>query len=199
CNKLMKVKEKMSDKKILIAFGSRYGGTALIAKKIAELLEKNDLACSLFDLKSSKSKNWPDITEFDGIIVGSGIMMGRWTGEAKKFLKKNKKILKEKQLPLGLFVGSGTAVEDPEKAREKYLKKRAAKLELESLVFDTFGAIYDLSESSKAGKFSRNALIAQTEEYCKKKGISPKLDGINEFIDEERLLNFVDSFVQLIK
>jgi menaquinone-dependent protoporphyrinogen oxidase len=43
------------------------------------------------------------------IVVGSGIQIGRWTGEPEDFLKKHQKELTSKKL--ALFVNCGSAAE----------------------------------------------------------------------------------------
>lgn len=48
-----------------------------------------------------------NIAEYELIIVGSEIQMGRWTKEAEKFLKKFRKELRKKKV--ALFVCCGRA------------------------------------------------------------------------------------------
>ncbi|MHA1145884.1 MAG: flavodoxin domain-containing protein [Candidatus Helarchaeota archaeon] len=188
----------MSKKKVLIVFGTRYGGTALIIQKIVKLLEQAGIESNVVDLRSIKKKNWPSIGEHDAVLVGSGISMGRWVGAPKKFLKKNRDLLNKEDVIFGIFVSSGTAIDKYEEAREKYLVKFAEKNELKPDIFDTFGAIYDLSETTRAGGFARKVLQNQAIENCEKRGIEFKSNGINEFIDESRLKTFVDEFVALL-
>ena len=77
-------------KKVLIAYGSRYGSTDEIARAMAQILEKEGLEIQLLDLRHTKQKQWPTLTSFDGILVGSGIKMFRWVGDATTFLKKHR-------------------------------------------------------------------------------------------------------------
>ena len=91
-------------KKVLIAYGSRYGSTAKIARTMAQTLENEGLEPQLLDLNQTNQKQWPSLASYDGLLVGSGIKIGRWTGEATKFLKKHAdeiKTLKSKGLVVG--------------------------------------------------------------------------------------------------
>ena len=82
----------MSSKKVLIVYGTRYGSTAEIAKELAILMENQGIATQIVNLKEVKRKSWPLIDEYDGILVGSSIKIGRWMKEPKKFLESNTKV-----------------------------------------------------------------------------------------------------------
>ena len=74
--------------KALIVYGTRYGATASTSEEIAEILRKEGLDVRVVNAKEEKVQ---DITEYELVIVGSGIQINRWTGEPKKFLKKFQK------------------------------------------------------------------------------------------------------------
>ncbi|MBL7118503.1 hypothetical protein ISS96_00625 [Candidatus Bathyarchaeota archaeon] len=48
----------MSNKKILIAYGTRYGSTEEISQRIAEVLESKGLTTQLIDLKTTQERDW---------------------------------------------------------------------------------------------------------------------------------------------
>lgn len=68
--------------KVLIAYGSRFGSTEEISIKISHTLEEQEIETHLLDLKKVKAKDWPSLEAFDGVLVGSGIRIGKWTKEA---------------------------------------------------------------------------------------------------------------------
>lgn len=37
----------------------------------------------ILNLRKTKSKEWPLLKEFDGVLVGSGIKIGKWAKEPK--------------------------------------------------------------------------------------------------------------------
>ncbi|MFW9956396.1 MAG: flavodoxin domain-containing protein [Candidatus Thorarchaeota archaeon] len=89
--------------KTLIVYGTRYGATAKTADEIANVLRNNDIEVKIANAKEEKIK---DISEYDLIIVGSGIKAFRWTKEPKSFLKRFRNELRQKKV--ALFVCAGT-------------------------------------------------------------------------------------------
>ena len=114
--------------KTLVTYFSKGGASEEYAKVIAETLRANGLAVEIQNL----AHNIPDITVFNTIVLGTGVRMGmvyrRW-----------KKILKNKTLTnkdLFLFLSSGTAIEKPDEAVNKFLQPLVQKYNLkpESLI-----------------------------------------------------------------
>lgn len=67
---------------VLVAFGSKMGGTAEIASEIAERLEARGLAVTVSDAGTV-----PTAEGFDAVVVGSSLYAGRWRGETVRLLK----------------------------------------------------------------------------------------------------------------
>jgi menaquinone-dependent protoporphyrinogen oxidase len=138
--------------KALIVYGTRYGATANTSDEIAQVLRKEGLQVRVVNAKEEKVK---DIAEYSLVIVGSGIRMGRWTGEAENFLQKFKKDLSKKKV--ALFVCCGSASEAPngqeekpdaiDSPRRKYLEEKAAKYSLQPVALGFFGGVYDYKMS----------------------------------------------------
>ncbi len=121
--------------KTLIVYGTRYGATAEVAKEIARILEEQySLSVHLMDLSLKKIK---DISRYDSILLGSGIKNGRWTGKAKRFLKKDFEGKK-----LAVFVCSRRAGEPDsyDYALDKYIKQVLSKYpKVQPVAFEAFG------------------------------------------------------------
>lgn len=138
-------------KKALIVYGTRTGTAEITANEIAQTLETKGIETKVVNAKKEKTQS---IAEYDLVVVGSGIQMGRWTGEPEDFLKKNRRELASKKL--ALFVNCGSAAEklNPDKpevaanARVKYLEEKAAKYNLEPVALGFFGAIYNFNKMS---------------------------------------------------
>ena len=79
--------------KALIVYGTRYGAAASTAEEIARVLHQEGLDVRVVNAKEERVKS---ITEYDLIIVGSGIQIHKWTGEPEKFLKDFRKELASK-------------------------------------------------------------------------------------------------------
>ncbi|DAC72925.1 MAG TPA: hypothetical protein DSN98_02890 [Thermoplasmata archaeon] len=100
--------------KTLVAYFSKGGASEEYAKVIAETLTANGLAVEIRNL----ANDIPDITAFDTVVLGTGVRMGMVYRRWRKVLKQ--KALRDKRL--FLFLSSGTAIEDPNRAVEKFLR-----------------------------------------------------------------------------
>ena len=149
----------MEKPRILIAFASRFGSTSEISQEIGDILKQEDFKVDLIDLKGN-SGNIPNLSDYEGVIVGSGIRMGRWTKEGLKFLQKNRNELNKKHF--GVFVCSGKAAnpETYDLARKNYLETPLRKLELlrSDVMIEAFGGVFDLSASNHYSFFEKKML-----------------------------------------
>lgn len=93
---------------VLVAYASKYGGTAEIARKIGQGLNQAGLRTETVPVEKVK-----DLTPYEAVVLGSGVYIGKWRKEATKFLKANEKALGNR--PVWLFssgpTGEGDAVE----------------------------------------------------------------------------------------
>jgi len=189
----------MPNKKVLIAYATRYGTTAETAKDIGNFLQEWGIETTLVDLKHTKEKNWPQIDDFDGIIVASGIKIGRWMNEPQKFLNKNKEKLAAQTKILGVFVSCGTIVTDPEKAKTDYLIKKMESLGIKFQICEPFGPIYDFSATSQMGGFAKRVTKAGAKETFEPLGIQIDYNGRNDLRIPDQIRNFADQFAQLLE
>jgi menaquinone-dependent protoporphyrinogen oxidase len=141
----------MMTKRVLIAYGTRFGSTEEISNKFAEIMRNRGLETTVVNVKKDQ---WPFLDQYDAVLIGSGIKMGRWTKEARNFLRKNLEDLRIKSF-FAVFVSSGEAG-DPEKyqeAKEKYVQTIISDLglNLNEVMHEAFGGVFDLTKSSKLG------------------------------------------------
>ena len=78
-------------KKILVAYASKCGSTAEIADVIGQVLHEQGASVDV-----SPVDKVTDISEYQAIVVGSAIRMGKCLSEAKKFVQTHQKALQEK-------------------------------------------------------------------------------------------------------
>lgn len=182
-------------KSVLIVFASRFGSTDEIAHEIAEELEKHEIITEVLNLKDGKSI--PSLDEFDGIIVGSGVKMGRWTKEASNFLKGNHNSLNSKIL--GLFVSSGEAANPKthDGAREKYLEKIMERTGVKADMAEAFGGIFDFSSSSNYS-FLEKKIIQRLAKFVEG-GIIMQDGKVNDFRNWQLIRNWATDFANLVK
>ncbi|MDD5288894.1 MAG: flavodoxin domain-containing protein [Dehalococcoidales bacterium] len=148
-------------KKALIVYGTRFGATASTSEEIGNALRSEG-----FDVKivNAKKEQVSDISGYDLIIVGSGMMIHRWTKEPEKFLMKYQKELAKKKVALFVSSGAQVLIEHDKKfedfqfggktttitgdeaigmTRKKYLEEKAAKYSLQPIAMAVFGGVYD--------------------------------------------------------
>jgi menaquinone-dependent protoporphyrinogen oxidase len=82
--------------KVLVAYASRHGATAGIAKRIAQTLKRPGLEvdCRTVD-------EVPLVDEYDAFVIGSAAYMGAWLREAAQFVRHHVTALVER--PVWLF------------------------------------------------------------------------------------------------
>ena len=110
--------------KTLVAYFTKGGASEEYAKVIAETLTENGFAVEIYNL----AHDIPDIEVFDTIILGTGVRMSMVYRPWKKILKQ--KALSNKHL--FMFLSSGMAIEEPDKAVEKFLRPLVEKYNLMS-------------------------------------------------------------------
>jgi len=154
--------------KALIVYGTRYGATASTSEEIAEILRKEGFDVRVVNAKEDKVK---DITEYDLVMVGSGIKIGKWSKEPEKFLKKYQNELTKKKVVLFVCCGSTQPLDEEEEksksiedARTKYLEEKAAKYNLQPVALGLFGGVYDFNKMSWFFRKTMSAVKPKLEE-----------------------------------
>ncbi len=155
----------MEKTKVLIAYGTRYGATTGTAEEIAKVLQGEEFAVKVVNLKEEKVK---DITEYELVIVGSGMKINMWTSKAKAFLNKFSGKLKKKKV--AIFVSSGGRAlmeykgeyDEINRITKKYLEDKASKYSLNPISMNMFGGIWDYNQM---GKIYRKALDAEKDNF----------------------------------
>jgi menaquinone-dependent protoporphyrinogen oxidase len=96
-----------------------------------------------------------NVSEYDLIIVGSGIQMGKWTSEPEDFLKKHQKELSPKKIALFVSCGSANPLSEGEQkekeindAKRKYLEEKALQYNVNPVALGFFGGCYDFNKMS---------------------------------------------------
>ncbi|MCW4015523.1 MAG: flavodoxin domain-containing protein [Candidatus Bathyarchaeota archaeon] len=147
--------------KALIVYGTRYGATESTSKEIADVFRQEGLDVKVVNLKNEKVK---DISDYELVVVGSGIKIKKWTKEPEKFLKKFQKELKNKKTAMFICCGAKYPLDEKadvkteiEYARTHHLEEKAAKYNLSPIAYGLFGGVYNFN---KMGWFFRKTLSA---------------------------------------
>ncbi|MFX0071371.1 MAG: flavodoxin domain-containing protein [Candidatus Hermodarchaeota archaeon] len=179
-------------KKVLILFGSRYRTSKDTSEKIRDFLVKKEIEVSLVNINEEE----PSLSGFDGVLIGTGIKINRWTKRIKKFIKKHKKVLNSREFKFGFFVNCGTASQKEKisDAKRNYIDKKMQKIGLSYDIADAFGPIYDFSENSSVSNMSKNIM---REALIKEEGWE-KVDNIlYDLRDMDQIKTFAENFSEL--
>ncbi len=98
------------DKKtsVLVAYASKHGSTAGIAKSIAETLRQQGARVDVRPIGKID-----DLEDYEAFVIGSAVYFGFWRREAKRFVRRNTAVLASN--PVWLFSSGplGTKTTDP--------------------------------------------------------------------------------------
>jgi menaquinone-dependent protoporphyrinogen oxidase len=172
--------------KTLIVYGTRYGATASTSEEIAKKLGEEG-----FDVKvvNAKKEKVADISEYELVIVGSGMQAARWCGEAENFLKKFQNELR--QIKTAIFVSSGVQAilkhegetDAMDKAWKKNLVEKAEKYSLNPVALGLFGGVWDYN---KMGFFAKKA-VGPLKAKLLEIGFEPITPGVYDTRDWEEI------------
>ncbi|MFX1582885.1 MAG: flavodoxin domain-containing protein, partial [Promethearchaeota archaeon] len=131
--------------KALIVYGTRYGATAGTSEEIGKVLREEGFDVRIVNSTKEKVK---DITEYQLIVVGSGIKMGKWIKEPEQFLNNFQKEITTKKV--AIFISSAIQaiyehegnIEEMEKAWKKNLEEKASKYALNPVNMAIFGGVF---------------------------------------------------------
>ncbi|MDI2030476.1 flavodoxin domain-containing protein [Saccharopolyspora sp. TS4A08] len=70
-------------KRALVAYGSRSGATGEIAAEIGAVLSRSG-----FDVNVRRARNVRGVEDYDLVVLGSAVYMGRWLREARRLLNR---------------------------------------------------------------------------------------------------------------
>ena len=180
----------------LIVYGTRYGGTEMTSKEIADVFCDEGLDVKVVNLKDEKVK---EINKFDLVVIGSGIQMGKWTKEPEKFLKKHQKELAKKKIALFVCCGSAKPIDEEGKdqtkmheAKAKYLYEKATKYDLQPVALGFFGGVYNFNRVSWLFKKFMSSVKPQLEAA----GVPETESGLYDTRDINAIRNWAKEVTQ---
>ena len=183
--------------KALVVYGTRYGTTADTSAVIAEVLCSKGFEVRVVDAKKDRVKS---LSEFDLIMVGSGIKMGRWTKEPEKLLGKFQKELSKKKVALFVCCGSATPLTEEEKnkemedAKRKYLEDKAIQYDLNPISLGFFGGIYDFNKMSWLLRKTMSGLKPKLEEA----GFKETKSGFYDMRNLNKIRNWAKEVAKMV-
>ena len=173
----------MAQKKVLVAYGTRYGSAKIVAQDIVEFLKDCPAEIDLVDLR--KDGFTGSLGTYDLVIVGSSVAMFMWLGKVKRFLKKCRKA----EVPTAVYITCGTAIEEEEKARSKFLDKTLGRIGLEAVVSRPIPPVIDFRPEEGLPAKVKNRIKNTIQTMAKDRY---KEDGLMDFRDPEQFKSFLE-------
>ena len=102
------------EKKVLVAYASKYGSTGGVADAVAKELCAKGVSADVTLIRNARN-----IGSYQGVVVGSAIYMGKWMPEAVDFVKKNKEALR--RVPVAYFLVCMTLARPTDQKRAEVL------------------------------------------------------------------------------
>jgi menaquinone-dependent protoporphyrinogen oxidase len=91
--------------RVLVAYATRKGSTREVAEAIAAQLETDGVRTVVQPARARV-----DVRTFDGVVLGGALYTGRWHHDARRFLRRNRRMLRT--LPVAVYgMGPSTADE----------------------------------------------------------------------------------------
>ncbi len=179
--------------KALTAYGTRYGATTGTSEEIAKILREEGFDTKIVDLKEEKIK---DISEYDLIIVGSGMGNCKYTSEAEDFLKNFRKQFEGKKLALFVstmmpFFEKEGKTDDIAKTRKIALEDRVAKYNLKPIALGYFGGVIDYNKMGFIARKGMEFFKAQLEKDGFKVG-----EGIYDLRNWDEIRNWTKELAE---
>jgi len=173
----------------LVVFGTRYGSTAKIAEEIGAVLSDEGFKVRVVNAAKDTIS---DISEFDVVIVGSGIKMGKWTKETLNFLKKFEADLSRKKVALFVSCGYSREPDKVDEARENFLIKVADRYpSIKPVSLGLFGGVFAFNRYG----FAERLVFRGIKKELEKQGIETKKPY--DFRDWEKIREWTRSVIQI--
>lgn len=184
--------------KALIAYGTRFGATAGTAQELAKVLEEEGLDVKVADLKTEKIN---DFSEYNLVVVGSGMSMGNWASEVEDFVKKSRASFEGKKL--ALFISSLKPVEEKAgrtaavaRIRKVGVDDKILKYNLTPISIGIFGGVINYN---KIGFFMRKAMEIGYNSALQKHGFKEVEAGVYDLRDWNEIRSWAQELAQKSK
>lgn len=143
------------------------------------------------------TRDWPSLEVFDEVMVGSGVRIGRWMGEPREFLKRNREEPEGKKQ--ALFISCFSAVSAPNCIREELLERVMEETGVRVDLYEAFGPLVDFGKGSRMGFLDRKIAQMVMGRTSGETGVELDMNGGNDLRDWEKVIGFAQRFAEMLK
>jgi menaquinone-dependent protoporphyrinogen IX oxidase len=182
----------------LIVYGTSFGATKGTSEEIARILREENFDIRIVNAGEEKVK---DISEYELVIVGSGLAHCRWNSQAEDFLKRFHKELEHKEL--AIFVSSVAAIAEREGNTEEVAKTRKIALEdkiskygLKPIMTGLFGGILNYN---KMGWMTRKGMEVAFKSRLQNSGFEEAEPGVYDLRDWDKIRSWTRELAKKVR
>jgi len=179
----------MNEKRVLVAYGTRYGSARIVARDIAEAFGQLGHRVDLADLRKDRVRERLD--SYDLIVAGSSVAMFMWLGAVKRFLRRSRR----SAVPTAVFICCGTAIDEAPKARERFLDRVIDKIGLEPVMAQPVPPVIDFRPEVGLSEGLKKR-ISGTIKAMAKDDFQP--DGLMDFRNRDEFQEFLKRLTGLL-
>lgn len=181
----------MSHHGILVVYGSNYGQTAKIALRIAERLRERR-ASEVTVLCGDELPLGLAVDEYDGVIVGASVRLGRHQEYMERFVREHARELAA--MPAVFFSVSGSAAG---KSREE---RREADDAVSRFLGATGWRAFEVATFGGAIAYTKYDFLTRwlMRSLARRKGVSTDISRDHELTDWQAVDRFADRFLTLL-
>jgi menaquinone-dependent protoporphyrinogen IX oxidase len=166
---------------------------------ISKKLNGEGLQVELLNLDKISEKKWPEIDQYQGIIVGSCMSsMSFWRKEAKNFVKNNLDKLRNTEKTLGFFISDPrilNLIVDPTGAKKIAENTMMTNFGFIPKFCEDFGPAFDLAHGfKKLAPEDRDRIRRIVKKISKETGMEFNFKGFNDFRDWNLIQEFAQKF-----
>lgn len=181
----------MHSRQILIVYGTKYGQTEKVARRIAEIILARGESATILD--ADRMSRALVLTAYDGVIVGASVIGGRHQRSVRRFVLSQRDALDS--MPCAFFSVSGSAGSydangraDAQRCLDEFLRDTGWRPDMTQLVA---GAI-------KCTKY--NPLLRWVMKQISKRHFGPTdTSRDHELTDWAEVQRFADRFLTLVR
>ena len=175
--------------KIAICYGSRYGTTTSVVQEMTKVAEE---AGAQVDAIALKNHTLPTtLNEYDLVIIGSGIQIGKWTKEPLKFIENNLESLSKQKVALFVVCWYAALPDSCDIAQSEYLDAISSEYpSLSPVSTGLFGGVIDF----KKYNFVTKALVKRVVKKRMPEG--EELPEKMDFRDWDQIRSWISDLLQ---
>ena len=169
------------EKRVLVAYATKYGATAEIAEAIGETLRKADMTVDVAEVEAAVA-----VATYDAVVLGSAVYAGHWRKEAVEFLDVEKTNLADR--PVWFFSSGPTSEGDPIEAMDGWRFPEGQQPLADQIGprdITVFGGCIDPDRLNLGEKLILKAVKAQTGDFRDWDAIDAWAAGIAETLAKE--------------